>query len=253
MMIQVQKNTEKKETITKYCEDIRQGVFNQVEEIMKFRSYKTKMLCLFSLIDSFAQEKAEYKGENKEAFCCFLRNYSNEGVLDWIDPITLFYDVEGILNSKELLTELQEGNEYIIGDESILALCESIKGDLENSLDESSLQKYLNRHKICELLYRLRNKVTHEVMPMSWVGAERESKNELPFYENVARFYSGYDKDNDENAWVLCVPVGFVRDLLFKCCDNYLKECIEECKWPFGNTGLSRRHVLSWYDVPLKK
>ena len=52
---------------------------NLLDEISSIKSYELKMVCLFSIIDSYAQEYSKYNGiGNKETFCNFVLNHQTK-------------------------------------------------------------------------------------------------------------------------------------------------------------------------------
>lgn len=230
--------------------EIEAWVNNQITTIDKIEDEYFKMILYFSLIDSFAQEKANYKkNDSKTAFISFVSNYCESiDFLGLVDPVTLYYDciddVNGIIDIHNYLTYCRV---YKPGDDNV----KKFRSDLLDVLNTKSDDKkrIIEKHRYVELLYSLRSKLVHEMGAPGLVsrdenfnkwthGVEYHSWSRF-LYEDIARY---------DDVWALVIPTSVIRTILNETVSNYLNECRQNNIEPFNNNVATRKYILSWYD-----
>lgn len=228
--------------------------------IDKITDKSLQLISMFALIDCLAQEQANYPARSKTAFCAFvLKNQRQCNYMEAVDPVTLYYDVEDLIDAVENIPGFPPAKEITVDElgpfnsiedviyskkaQTILDYCRKKKGD------EFS-EKKAQQHRLISLIYRMRDKAVHEISGLGEsIPAFEEIEQSKPYYRSVERSYVEHD-----GRWVsdfvveLVIPNSFVRNILADCIEGYLEECINKQRIPFSNNHIARRHKLSWYD-----
>ena len=222
----------------------------RIDSICKINEKYFQLLCLFSLIDSLAQEYSNYSlGQEQRKFTNFVLEFQKKwNFLECMDPITLYYDVQEHLNDVVNLNFLTEGNVY--------SPSYMIKSDMTEKivtcLEAKGLQNiddYKRKHRYVDLLYKMRSKLSHELSTSGSISPMGLGEKEpLPYYISVSRVYSIDDEIIEDDIWELVVPVEFIEQLLRDCLCNYLSFCKEKQRDPFSNNKFERKFRLAWYD-----
>lgn len=208
-------------------------------------TYEFQMICLFSIIDSFAQEDSNYKsGKNQEKFGDFILKYQKSwSFLEKIDPVTLFYDAKNELKKKDYLNCLMDGIYRDVNDVFEKQIDNSIIADLRsNKVKDEQINRYIKHHKFSNLLYQIRNKISHELSDNSHSFLSDSPWHTVPYYTEVSNFRT------NNHYLSLIIPISFMRDLVNECCGNYLNDCLTKKIMPFGNDTDARKSKLCWYD-----
>lgn len=246
-----------------------------IREINNTRAYFNKLLSIvdgiedttlqiismFSMIDMLAQEQANYPPDFKSAFREFVLKHQKQcDYLEEIEPVTLFYRVEDLIDEVELTPGMPPQKEVSINSlgylharpvKSVLSQGKSkeILDYIERKKGHAFAAKKSEEHQLISLLYRMRSKAVHE---MSGLGENlpwnKEVKPIEPYYHDVGRSYVEDGYLVRDNVVELVIPNIFVRNILADCIDGYLTDCLENKRFPFSNNCLTRKHRLSWYD-----
>jgi len=205
-----------------------------------------KALCYFSLIESFAQEYAKYcKGTTKN-FCDFVLAFDTKySFLCEIDPVTLYYDFESLLQDKFDLSFLDHGV-YYNPDHAIQ------HGKANEMIATLNLEKKDGRiahHRYVNLLYSLRSKLSHELSSHNdMLLTNLHLLDKYPYYNRCFRSYISSDKSIEDSVWELVVPIGFIRELALECINNYLAYSLKNKNDPFENERMDRKSHITWCD-----
>lgn len=246
-----------------------------VSDISNARSYLNKLLVLvdgiedttlqiismFSLIDMLAQEQANYPPDFKSAFREFVLKYQKQcDYLEEIEPVTLYYRVEDLIDEVEFMPGMPPQKEVSIDSLGYLhakpvkkvlpqGKSKEILDYIERKKGPAFAAKKSEEHQLISLLYRMRSKAVHE---MSGLGESfhfhKERKPVEPYYRDVGRSYVEDEHWVHDDVIELVIPNIFVRNILVDCIDGYLTDCLENKRFPFSNNCLTRKHRLSWYD-----
>ncbi|MEE3473690.1 MAG: hypothetical protein VZR24_23950, partial [Butyrivibrio hungatei] len=175
----------KTEYVKSEIEKMRAFAFKELDEAMSINNRVYKNICLFSLIDCFAQEYANYPTSGlSKAFCDFILKFQDYyDYLELPEPVTLFYDYEPKLRELASGPEMPEpelsepGTEVSIDDlgpldgqkvstvirtnkaEEILAVIRREEGRKE-------AKNYRRNHRLIHLIYKMRSKAVHELSRM---------------------------------------------------------------------------------------
>ncbi len=255
--------------VNKGVEKAKKVLERGLDDAMKINNPVLRKTCLFSLIDSFAQEYANYPVRNtKKAFCDFVIKYQNKyDYLLAVDPVTLLYDYEPkiklvVKNPKlrefapELCREKPEISFDDFGSLDEKRLTEIIHSKaahelqvlIEQNEDKQQYNGYLERHKLINLIYKMRSKAVHE---MSYLGTGFEESIDLvePYYIDVMRFYKNVDTIVKDNVYELIIPTNFIYELTKNSIENYLEDCLHKKRHPFQNNSNCKRSVfITWRD-----
>jgi len=137
----------------------------------------------------------------------------------------LFEDVVGNMFSNELI-------KYII----------NVKGQMYT-------EKKMKEHRLVNLLYRMRNKLAHELSsPGMDSFFDNDCNFEEPYYCDYGRTYREGNNLVTDDVIELRIPYIFIRNILEDCFQHYTDECIRTKRTPFSHNKMTRTHVLSWYD-----
>lgn len=210
-------------------DEIRQYVNELIVDIEKMNFYENKVVCLYSIVDSFAQEYFKYKElNNSQRFCQFILKYANKekyNYLELIDPVTLIYDVSG---AKVQFEELSESSIYTPTSLSI--------SELRNRIEViGAEEKFRTKHKYIELLYKNRSKIIHEGNSTGLIRVEPENNYDFPIYFECTNYCR------------LVFPYKFLKDLFFDCINNYLINQQQLGLDPFENN-INRKSFYAFYD-----
>lgn len=237
--------------------DVRTGVLKQIDEIEALRDQILQELCLFSLIESLAQEHAAYPPRDQQrVFTGFVLKFDDEHkLLNKTDPVTLFYHVENQIDPEDLHDlETDLSRSIGLGKDNLWRVINSpiadrILGCINVKFGQSYADKLKRQHRYVDLLYRLRCKLSHENQPLG--GTNQYS----PFIEATEPYYIEKRLLNkDRNGiyrikyWAPIIPLAFIKDVLISCLDKYLEYCRESHIHPYSNNAKERSCLFSWYD-----
>lgn len=219
-----------------------------------------QLICMFSLLDCLAQEEAKYPVSFKKAFCQFVLKHQKQcDYLEQVDPVTLYYHVEEIIDETALFPDVppeKELNlkplEYMDGK----LVKEVVYSDKANEIldyiakkkDRDFADEKKQEHQLIYLIYRMRSKAVHE---MSGLGEDIYSFEDFakdePFYLDIGRNYVLNGDLMGDDVLKLIIPNIFIRNILQDCVYGYLNECEDKKRFPFENNHMTRKHILSWY------
>ena len=221
-----------------------------------------QLICMFALLDCLAQEQANYPRDSKNAFCQFVLKHQKQcNFLEEVEPITLYYRVEELIDEVVMIPGIPPGKEVSIEDLGYL-YGEKVKDILPKRKAEEILS-HINRikgndfaarmakdHQLISLLYRMRSKAVHEMSGLGeiWQFESRDSFPSEPYYRDVGRGYLQGEEWVSDDVVELVIPNLFIRNILADCIDGYLLDCKEARRFPFSNNHITRKHKLSWYD-----
>ena len=206
-----------------------------------------KALCYFSLIENFSQEYSNYPLQKQaESFCKFVSDFSSSySFLTEYDPVTLYYDFEAELKGSFDLSFLDYGVNY----NPDHAVKYGRATEMIKSLEPYNKKERIQKHKYVRLLYSLRSKLSHELFNQhAMLATDIHLLPEYPYYIPCSR---AYDKEGErvrDQIWDLVVPVGFIKNLVLECINNYLDYCLKNKNDPFENNRLDRKSITAWYD-----
>ena len=234
---------------------------NELADIDKIEDITLQLIVIFSLIDRLAQEQANYPTDFKNTFCQFVLKHQKQcDYLECVEPITLYYRVEELIEKSVLIPNFPPEKEisldslgylYSVPVKNVLSKgkSEEILDYIEKKKGADFADKMAKEHKLIALLYRMRSKAVHE---MSGLGESMGFHDELqpkePYYRDVGRAYVQDDYWVHDDIVELVIPNIFVRNILADCIDGYLADCAENKRFPFSNNHMTRKHRLSWYD-----
>ena len=83
----------------------REFLNNELIEVDKIEDVTLQLICIFSLIDRLAQEQAGYPSRRfQEVFCQFVLKHQKQcDYMESVEPITLYYRVEDLIEEVQLL------------------------------------------------------------------------------------------------------------------------------------------------------
>ena len=217
-----------------------------------------QLICMLSLLDSLAQERANYPWDSKKAFCDFLLVHQKQcDYLECVEPVTLYYHVEDLIEKSVLIPGFPPEKEISLGFLDFHLVKETItSGKAQEILDYIAqkrspefAEKKRQEHQFISLIYRMRSKAVHEMSGLGEIKHFREFRvPQEPYYRDVGR---GYVLNGDwvsDDICELVIPNAFIRNILQDCVGGYLNECKEIKRFPFENNRINRKHRLSWYD-----
>lgn len=241
--------------------DVRVYLQKELACIDTIEDITMQAICLFAMLDCLAQEQANYPSDSKTAFCQFVLKHQKQcDYMESVEPITLYYHVEDLIEKEEPLPEFPPekvvsiedlGYLYGVKMESLLEKGKSreILDYLEKKQGAAFAEKKAREHQLISLLYRMRSKAVHE---MSGLGEIWHDKNchlpDVPYYRDVGRSYVLDGNWVYDDVIELVIPNIFLRKILVDCIDGYLTDCELSRRFPFSNNNLKRKHRLSWYD-----
>lgn len=248
--------------IEKRIEETRCEFERQLSIVDGLNDDSLQLICMFSMIDCMAQEWDNYsERKQSDIFCDFVLSHQTSfDYLDAVEPITLYYRVEDLIEKQSPFSGMPE--ERIISLESLVYLDLRFTKDVVKTNKADEILEYLRKthgtqyadkkakeHRLVALLYRMRSKATHE---MTGLGSEikfhkRENYTE-PYYRDIGRTYVENEHIVRDDVCELVIPNAFIKTILTDCINSYLSECREEKRDPFSNNRMTRKHILSWYD-----
>ena len=117
-------------------DEIRNYICEKFRIIDKIEDSVFQSVCLFTLLDCFAQEYNNYPhGKNNTSFCKFIKDFAeNSSVIDLekFDPITLYYRCEKLKNSCSLDDLLDDTINYTLNGMQSSALLLSLERECYN-------------------------------------------------------------------------------------------------------------------------
>ena len=218
---------------------IKSEVEKQYKIISEVNNWKYQMICLFSLMDSFAQEVAGYPSYgNKDAFCSFVKKYDKTfPYWDEVDTVSFFYTHRDLFKGNDPTSFMNDGAVYYCQQ-----LVDRQEHDLFDYVDPTKYRKELDKHQYKMLFYILRNKLVHELDTPN--GVMSTAKELTPFYIS----FSIITSKNQMDTWALTFPRGFVEQVVKSSINNYLDQCLSENKEPFQNSDLLRDYFINWVE-----
>lgn len=221
-----------------------------------------QLICYFSMIDCMAQETENYPtSSDRGIFCDFvLKHVRAYNYLSEVEPVTLYYRVEdsiemvpfleGFPKEKAIsLDSLGGFGHQLVKDIMATGKSKEILDYITDKQGALQSQKYAREHRLVELIYRMRSKVTHELNGLGEEGNLRKSHGKVePYYADVGRIYVEDGNVVSDDVYELIIPNSFVRAILVECIEGYLEECLKNQRLPFSNNDITRKHRLSWYD-----
>lgn len=240
-------DADKREFVKESVDDYRKYVDNVIFQLESVEDRAVRLLCYFSLIESIAQDVANYPDKQQQkTFVDFVLKYQSlYSYLEAVDPVTLFYHSEKEISDKVNLNDFIDGNVYEPQEKFIRDKADSIKGVLCDSFGAQNADKMVGKHRYVDLLYRLRCRVSHE---FSHSHVSINTFHKEPYYMNCNRTYVSKGKIVQDDVWQLHIPMQFVKNLCVNCINNYLDECIKDNVLPTANDSMDRRCELSWYS-----
>ncbi|MHC1695811.1 MAG: hypothetical protein AB9835_11205 [Eubacteriales bacterium] len=235
------------DSIDSRIDEIRNYYNDRIKSAKTIDDKYFQALCLYSLIDSLAQEYSNFsEKQQSKCFIDFALKFNKRfSFLNTIDPVTLYYDVQEHLNKEVNLDNIKSG--YIYNPNEIIefGISQKIIDDLKSKIPEKEVCKYINNHKYVNLLYKMRSKLAHESITPGYIFSLK-GKMSLPFYISS----SMYDEINGNiyvhKFWELIIPIEFIENLLRECLENYLLFCKESKKDPLSYN-IRRKCILAWY------
>lgn len=230
--------------VTERVKEIREYAESHFQEIAKMTKPLYEAICLFSLVESFAQEYSDYPKGNAEAFCVFLLKFAKKKYpeLDMIDPVTFRYALQGagkkIVSIEKWYEKLTPGYEYTWKDIATTLDFKKVEKEVN-----SQISKPFKNHKYVELIYKYRCKLSHEFAPPIHIFKSTYPR-ETPSY-----YYGSLDKneESDKHGYNLYFPNGFLHKVFACAIFNYLNCCETEARDPFKNR-IKRGFYKSWYE-----
>lgn len=258
---EIDPNYDEEKALSKSIAEVRVFLEKKLACIDSIDDITMQAICLFSTLDCLAQEQANYPSDSKTAFCQFVLKHQRQcDYLESVEPVTLYYHVEDLIEKAELLPGFPpekvislEDLGYLYGEtvEAVLATGKSqqILDYIEKQQGAVFAEKKAKEHQMISLLYRMRSKAVHE---MSGLGELSHDKGhylpDVPYYRDVGRAYVLDGNWVYDDVAELVIPNSFLRKILVDCIDGYLSDCEKEKRFPFSNNRITRKHKLSWYD-----
>ena len=230
---------------------------NLLSTIDRIEDTTLQIIGMFSMIDMLAQEQANYPRESKYAFYEFVLKHQKQcDYLEEIEPITLYYRVEDLIDDVEFIPGMPPEKEVSIDSlgylhaktvKSILpqGMAKEILDYAERKKGYTFAARMATEHQLVSLLYRMRSKAVHE---MSGLGESLQLREEFkpaePYYRDVGR---GYVEDGylvRDEVIELVIPNIFLRNILVDCIEGYLADCLESKRFPFSNDCIMRKHRI---------
>ena len=267
----VREDIDESEIIKAKIEEARSYLKKKLEEANSIQNQCYKNICMFSLIDSLAQEYADYPTQDaQKTFCDFVIKYQDRySYLGKVEPVTLFYDYEPYIREIERHPELRDIVPELCSKEKEISLMdlrledekkveEIIDSDkakellnlIERDYGVNTAEKFKKRHTLINLLYKMRSKSVHELSRMGGANNwEIQAGYDEPFYRDMSRIYTSNGNIVSDNIFELVFPSGFIYNLAANVIGNYLSECDKQQRLPFENNSNFRRDVTyTWND-----
>ena len=253
-------NFDEEASLMQRIEEFKTFFEKQIQCIRNIEDATMQAICICAFIDSLAQESEGYPREHKPAFYNFVRRHQKRcEYLEAIDPITLFYRVESLINESVLVDGFLSKKTINIEDMGVSfgmtmkdiinkGKAEEILWYVKNKKGVDIAQKYAEDHRLISLIYKMRSKAVHE---MSGIGRsikalDGDLPNE-PYYMDIDRMDVDGEYIVAKNIIELVIPNSFLFNILKDCVDGYLSDCELNRRKPFSNN-IKRKCHLSWYD-----
>lgn len=266
-----------KEAVENSIQLIKRIVTNQICDISRLCDLTLQELCLFSILESLAQDYAGYVSDiNQDTFTDFVLKFcSGISNLEEMDPVTFYYRIRSSITMRiqtdanpgdciipSLMINLERRlrlvissnlNNFapVINDKVIGNILGKVLDELKKPDYKCDVDMLIKQHRIVDLMYRLRCKLSHENQSSGGTGALSPLWEEtVPFYINSVAIYTvaGTNNLEKQNRMQLIMPVGFVKKVLEYCLHNYMEYCRISNVSPYYRNSLGRQHFLSWYD-----
>ena len=247
--------------LAKEISDVRAYLEQELACVDAIENTTMQAICLFAMIDCLAQEEANYQGKPHDVFCNFvLKNQKQCDYLESVEPVTLYYRVEDLIEEAEplpgfapekVITLEDFGFVYGVKVENLLSRGKSkeLLNYLEQKEGKGFTEKKAQEHQLINLMYRMRSKAVHE---MSGLGESWKDKHGIqpivPYYRDVSKSYVLDGNWVSVDVIELVFPNAFIRNILVDCIDGYLTECQTSKRFPFSNNEITRKVSLTWYD-----
>lgn len=243
-------------------DDVRAVLEKELAAIDNIEDITFQLICIFAMIDRLAQEQANYPPDSKNAFLQFVLKHQKQcDYLEEVEPITLYYRVEDLIDEVECFPSCPKEKEVSVDDLGYLygervkdilpkGKSKEILSYIETKQGGDFVAKMKKDHQLISLLYRMRSKAVHEMSGLGeiWHLEKKGPTPTEPYYRDVGRGYVLGDEWVSDNVIELVIPNIFVRNILADCIDGYLLDCKENKRFPFSNNHMTRKHKLSWYD-----
>ncbi len=215
-------------------DEIKKYLEETISLIDDIKDKKCKVICVFCLIEAFAQTYNDYKTGNADGFEKFILAHTKDEeqfkFLDKIDIVTLYYANKEELNENNIYLEsLEDGYEYTpkkIMEKEIYGIIAGFFKDIEKT----------KKHSYSQLLYKQRSKLVHEFVFPSFLPDSMVYKEEIS-YMHINEF------TNSNAYWTPIIPYGFLKKLAECSILNFLKWCEENNKVPF-----IKKEYHSWQE-----
>ncbi|MGN0961565.1 MAG: hypothetical protein ACI4PF_05150, partial [Christensenellales bacterium] len=196
-------NYDERKELLKNISEARDFLYKELKIIDRIEDVTFQSIGIFSLIDCLAQESSQYPTENtRKTFCDFvIRHQKQYNYINEVEPITLYYRVEDLIDKSVLIDGFPPEKEVSIDDmgyldnitvKSLLNRCKSneILKYLSNKYGKEFATSIAKDHQIISLIYQMRNKAVHE---MSGLGESLKKTIDMypnePYYRDVGRLY----------------------------------------------------------------
>lgn len=248
--------------LTERIEEIRSLLYRELDIVDSLQDTTFQLICMFAMIDRLAQEEENYPKDPRDTFCQFvLKHQTHCDYLERVEPITLYYRVEDIIDEVELLPGFPKEKAIDLGDLGYLYAvrmrdilskekAEKVLGYVRQKKNAQYAEKLAKEHRLINLIYRMRSKAVHEMSGLgeTWSIEEKDFKPTEPYYRDVNRTYVDGNELVSDDVIELVIPNVFIRTILVDCIEGYLTNCKVMRRLPFSNNQLTRKHELSWYD-----
>jgi hypothetical protein len=226
--------------------DISNWLEEKLTAIERIDDSYLQMLSMYSLLEAFSQEYDGYKATRSfDPFERFVLEFSGEvnTFLSKYDPVSLFYKCEDLLKKYFDLNFLGQFDSATIDDAILQGRADEMVSAIRRNaaLTEGQL-KY---HTFVGMLYRQRNKLSHEHFCVS-MSPRFESYNDdtTPRYMKVIYGDVRDGRIASKDIWQFDFPLGYVKGLLKTCVANYLAI--------FSDKRTTREQLIPWCNRPIK-
>ena len=129
--------------LAKEIESVRDYLEKELSAIDQITNPTMQLICMFSLLDSLAQERANYPWDSKKAFCDFLLAHQKQcDYLECVEPVTLYYRVEEHIEKTVLIPGFPPEKEISLGFQDFRPVKETIaSGKAQEILDYIAQKK----------------------------------------------------------------------------------------------------------------
>ena len=203
---------------------------DRLQALEKIEDSKFQAICLYSLFESYAQEYNNYCG--RDPFAAFRKYvldfcHSSNGENNFLreyDPVSIYYEYQDIFEKGYDLSFMDRLKE--LSPDAIIAtgIANKMIQELKNSRKRQDSEEPFKYYTFIGLLYKQRNKLSHEHYSPSVSLEHNTLKNVTePRYHNV--LYGNCKPDESLIAttgiWQFDFPLGYLKRLLCTCAINY--------------------------------